>query len=109
MQTSPVRSTLKRSIKTPASTHRTSSKGSLLSWKSAKRCLARVPQREQATGIDRKRIMSDQEKEERGRTISWEDPRALAEAGRDLSGLEYLRKIVAGELPHPPIGVLMNF
>ena len=26
-----------------------------------------------------------------------------------MSGLEYLRKIVAGELPPPPIGVLMNF
>ena len=45
----------------------------------------------------------------RTRTISWEDPRSLAEAGRGLSGLEYLRKIAAGELPRPPIGVLMNF
>jgi len=51
------------------------------------------------------------DKETRGRTltVSWEDPRALAEAGRGLSGLEYLRKIVAGELPRPPIGALMNF
>jgi uncharacterized protein (TIGR00369 family) len=46
---------------------------------------------------------------ERTRTVSWEDPRALAEAGRGLSGLEYLRKIAAGELPRPPIGELMNF
>ena len=45
--------------------------------------------------------MSDTGKEARTRTISWEDPRALAEAGQDLSGLEYLRKIVAGELPRP--------
>jgi uncharacterized protein (TIGR00369 family) len=45
----------------------------------------------------------------RTRTISWEDPRAMALAGRGLSGLEYLRKIVAGELPRPPIGALMNF
>lgn len=42
-------------------------------------------------------------------TVSWEDPRALAEAGRGLSGLEYLQKIVAGELPRPPISALMNF
>jgi uncharacterized protein (TIGR00369 family) len=41
--------------------------------------------------------------------VSWEDPRALAEAGRGLSGLEYLRKIVSGELPGPPIAALMNF
>ncbi|HEY8187271.1 MAG TPA: PaaI family thioesterase [Pyrinomonadaceae bacterium] len=45
----------------------------------------------------------------RTRTITWEDPHALAEAGRGLSGLEYLRKIVAGELPPPPIAALMNF
>ncbi|HEX8774066.1 MAG TPA: PaaI family thioesterase [Pyrinomonadaceae bacterium] len=45
----------------------------------------------------------------RTRTVSWEDPRALAEAGRGLSGLEYLQKIVAGELPRPPISALMNF
>ncbi|HXM36035.1 MAG TPA: PaaI family thioesterase [Pyrinomonadaceae bacterium] len=53
--------------------------------------------------------MSGTGKEARTRTVSWEDPRALAEAGRGLSGLEYLRKIVAGELPPPPIGALMNF
>jgi uncharacterized protein (TIGR00369 family) len=47
--------------------------------------------------------------ETRTRTIIWEDPRALAEAGRGLSGLEYLQKIVAGDLPRPPIGALMNF
>jgi uncharacterized protein (TIGR00369 family) len=47
--------------------------------------------------------------EERTRTVSWEDPRALAKAGEGLSGLEYLQKIVRGELPPPPIGALMNF
>jgi uncharacterized protein (TIGR00369 family) len=53
--------------------------------------------------------MSDVVKGKRTRTVQWEDPRALAEAGRGLSGLEYLQKIVAGELPPPPIGALMNF
>ncbi len=53
--------------------------------------------------------MDDTKKTERTLTVSWEDPRALAEAGRGLSGLEYLRKIAAGELPRPPIGALMNF
>ena len=53
--------------------------------------------------------MNDSLKEARKRTVSWEDPRALFEAGRGLSGIEYLRKIVAGELPPPPIGALMNF
>jgi uncharacterized protein (TIGR00369 family) len=45
----------------------------------------------------------------RTRTVSWEDPRALAEAARGLSGLEFLRKVAAGELPRPPISALMNF
>jgi uncharacterized protein (TIGR00369 family) len=54
-------------------------------------------------------IMDDSDKIERTLTVSWEDPRVLAEAGRGLSGLEYLQKIVAGELPRPPISALMNF
>ncbi|HYN84374.1 MAG TPA: PaaI family thioesterase [Pyrinomonadaceae bacterium] len=45
----------------------------------------------------------------RTRTFSWEDPHALASAARGLSGIEYLRKIVAGELPRPPISAMMNF
>ena len=53
--------------------------------------------------------MSKAEKETRTRTITWEDPRSLAEAGKGLSGLEYLQKIAAGELPRPPIGTLMDF
>jgi uncharacterized protein (TIGR00369 family) len=53
--------------------------------------------------------MTDTKKSGRTLTVSWEDPRALAEAGRGLSGLEYLRKIVEGEFPRPPISALMNF
>ena len=45
----------------------------------------------------------------RTRTITWEEPRSPAQDGQKLSGLEYLQKIVAGELPRPPIGALMNF
>ena len=48
-------------------------------------------------------------REQRTRTITWEDPRGAAEAGRSMSGLEYLQKIIAGELPRPPISALMNF
>ena len=53
--------------------------------------------------------MDDTEQPGRTLTVSWEDPRALAEAGRGLSGLEYLQKIVAGELPRPPISALLDF
>ena len=45
----------------------------------------------------------------RTRTVTWEDPRPLAKAGRELSGLEFLQKIVSGELPSPPLAALLNF
>ena len=43
------------------------------------------------------------------RTVTWEDPIALAELGRSMPGIEFLRKMVAGELPQPPIARMMNF
>jgi uncharacterized protein (TIGR00369 family) len=45
----------------------------------------------------------------RERTVNWNDPRLLAEAGRGVSGNEFLQKIVAGDLPGPPIAQLLNF
>lgn len=45
----------------------------------------------------------------RERSYSWEDPTELAAAGRQRSGLEYLRAIVAGELPHPPVCATIGF
>ena len=54
-------------------------------------------------------MSSTSEDKARTHTFSWEDPRALAEAARGLSGLEFLQKIVSGELPRPPISALMNF
>ena len=45
----------------------------------------------------------------RTRTVNWEDPRALAKSAAGLSGMEYLQKIISGEFPPPPIGVLMDF
>jgi uncharacterized protein (TIGR00369 family) len=50
-----------------------------------------------------------QEDSKHTRIVSWEDPLPLAEAGRSSSGLEFLHKIVAGELPRPPLAALMNF
>lgn len=46
---------------------------------------------------------------ERTRTVQWEDPRPLGEAGRGLPGLEFLQKIARRELPPPPLAMLMNF
>jgi uncharacterized protein (TIGR00369 family) len=44
----------------------------------------------------------------RSRTLEWSDPVATAAAGAEMAGLEYMRALVAGELPRPPISVVMN-
>jgi uncharacterized protein (TIGR00369 family) len=41
--------------------------------------------------------------------VMWEDPLPLAEAGRSMSGIEFLRAIRDGKLPHPPICALLNY
>jgi uncharacterized protein (TIGR00369 family) len=45
----------------------------------------------------------------RSLTVSWQDPAALAEAGRSMPGIEFLRAIRDGRLPPPPIAVLLDF
>lgn len=45
----------------------------------------------------------------RERTVSWEDPKTGANASRKMSGIEYLRAIMRGDLPAAPIGHLMGF
>src|SRR5687767_14654104 len=42
-------------------------------------------------------------------SISWNDPSALAEAGRSMSGIDFLRAIRDGRLPGPPIAELLGF
>jgi uncharacterized protein (TIGR00369 family) len=43
------------------------------------------------------------------RTIAWQDPVASAALGAEMAGLEYVRAIQSGEIPPPPIAVVMNF
>jgi uncharacterized protein (TIGR00369 family) len=45
----------------------------------------------------------------RSRTFTWEDPIALREAGSKMSGLEFMRAVIAGKLPPPPIAATMDF
>jgi uncharacterized protein (TIGR00369 family) len=45
---------------------------------------------------------------ERTRTVSWEDPLIGAGAAPGMSGLDYLRAIAAGDLPPPPIALLLG-
>jgi uncharacterized protein (TIGR00369 family) len=44
----------------------------------------------------------------RRRVVEWSDPRQTAAAGRGRSGLAFLRALVAGEVPAPPIVALLG-
>ena len=44
----------------------------------------------------------------RSRTVSWDDPMIGAAAAASMTGLEYLQAIGAGELPSPPVAVLLG-
>jgi uncharacterized protein (TIGR00369 family) len=42
-------------------------------------------------------------------TVTWHDPEALAQAGRSMAGLDFLRAMAEGRLPPPPIAQLLGF
>ena len=44
----------------------------------------------------------------RSLSVSWSDPVALAESGRAMPGIEFLRAIRHGRLPAPPIARLLG-
>ena len=41
--------------------------------------------------------------------IQWADPSLLAQSGRSMAGIDFLRAIRDGDLPPPPIAVLLGF
>jgi uncharacterized protein (TIGR00369 family) len=45
----------------------------------------------------------------RTRLLTWQDPLRSVAAAAGLSGLEYMQRIAAGEIPPPPIAVTLNF
>jgi uncharacterized protein (TIGR00369 family) len=45
----------------------------------------------------------------RRREIVWQDPVPTAAVGAGMAGLDYVRAVQSGELPPPPIAVVMNF
>ena len=46
----------------------------------------------------------------RTRTVTWVDPMVSASVvQKGISGLEFLKKIISGEIPPPPISELMGF
>ncbi|MEK6277556.1 MAG: PaaI family thioesterase [Actinomycetota bacterium] len=46
---------------------------------------------------------------ERTRTVSWEDPAESARRGMEMGGLDYIRAIHRGEIPAPPMAILLGF
>ncbi|MCU0512402.1 MAG: PaaI family thioesterase [Anaerolineae bacterium] len=52
--------------------------------------------------------MSDPTPAPRQHLVTWEDPMIGAQAALSLSGLDYMQKMMAGDLPPPPIARLMN-
>jgi uncharacterized protein (TIGR00369 family) len=44
----------------------------------------------------------------REKTISWDDPMETALAGRGREGLDFLRSMIAGDVPAPPIAHLLG-
>ena len=44
----------------------------------------------------------------RTRTISWQDPMIGAAAARTMRGIDYLRAMVKGDIPPPPISMLFD-
>ena len=44
----------------------------------------------------------------RSRTVTWEDPLIGARAAVSMSGLEYMQAIAQGEVPPPPIALLLD-
>jgi len=44
----------------------------------------------------------------RARTVSWEDPTVGAALAKTMTGLEYIRALIDGTVPAPPIVHLMN-
>lgn len=44
----------------------------------------------------------------RSLTVQWQDPMAMASRGLEMAGLDYMEAVRDGEVPPPPIAVLMN-
>jgi uncharacterized protein (TIGR00369 family) len=62
------------------------------------------------TAEDAARVWAERSPEiTRRREVVWQDPLPSAAAGAELAGIDYMRALVAGEIPPPPIAVTMNF
>ncbi len=45
----------------------------------------------------------------RSLTVSWDDPQAAFAAGKALAGIDYMKEMIAGRIPVPPIMRLLGY
>jgi uncharacterized protein (TIGR00369 family) len=45
----------------------------------------------------------------RSLTVTWQDPLAAFDAGKNLAGIDYMKEMIAGRIAGPPIMHLMGF
>ena len=55
------------------------------------------------------RYATEQPEATRRRELVWQDPMPAAGAGAEMAGIDYMKALVAGEMPPPPIAVTMRF
>ena len=53
--------------------------------------------------------MSTDEQQQRQRTYTWEDPAPTSAANRDMHGLDFLRGLIDGTIPHHPTSRTLGF
>lgn len=53
--------------------------------------------------------MKSEPRVERSTVVEWSDPQALASASRSMAGIDFLRAMIEGRLPPPPIAQLLGF
>src|ERR1700742_4845551 len=46
---------------------------------------------------------------QQSRTVTWHDPAPTVAQGLSMAGIDYLKAMIAGELPPPPMATLMQF
>ncbi len=53
--------------------------------------------------------MKSEPQVERSIVVDWSDPHVLAQAGRSMAGIDFLRALIEGRLPPPPMAQLLGF
>ncbi len=52
--------------------------------------------------------MDEMEASNRQRVVTWSDPKAAAQLGRGMAGIDYLRAMRDGRVPPPPVVLLLG-